>query len=65
MVGDDLLAVIVDSAVGRFVHTGDHVENSSLTGAVRADERHDLALIHFKRQVVDSDNAAKLHGDVL
>lgn len=26
MVGDDLLAVIVDSTVGRFVHTGNHVE---------------------------------------
>ena len=60
----DDLAHEFDLAVRRLIYAGNAVEGRGLAGAVRADKRDDLALVHVKIQVVDGDNAAELHGDV-
>ena len=52
-------------AVGRLVDAGDAVEGRGLAGAVGADEGHYLAAVDLQREVVDGDDAAELHGDVL
>ena len=59
------LAAVFDEAVGRLIHAGDAVERGRLAGAVRADERHDLPLGNVQREVVDGDDAAELHRDIL
>ena len=64
MVADDALTVEGHAAVGGRVHTGDHVEGGGLTGAVGADQGHDLALVDVQIQVIDGHHAAELHGGV-
>ena len=61
---DDWLAVELDLAVRGLVDARDAVERGRFAGAVRADERDDLALVHLEVQVVDGDDAAELHGGV-
>ena len=65
MVADHRLVKEFDEAVRRLVYAGDAVEGRGLSGAVRADERHDLPLGNVQREVVDGDDAAELHRDIL
>ena len=65
MVADHWLVKEFDEAVRRLVYAGDAVEGRGLSGAVRADERHDLPLGNVQREVVDGDDAAELHRDIL
>ncbi|MPN08093.1 hypothetical protein SDC9_155370 [bioreactor metagenome] len=62
MVGDNGLSVELNQAVRRVIDAGHTVESRRLARAVRADERDDFALIDLQRKIVDSDNAAELHG---
>ncbi len=52
------------AAVGR-VDAGDHVEQSGLAGAVRADHREDRALRHLEADLVDREQAAEALADRL
>ena len=49
-----------DRAARRSQHAGDQVEGRALAGAVRADQRHDLAGPDVEGNVVDRDHAAEL-----
>ena len=64
VIADDALLVKGHAAIGGGVHAGDDVEGRGLTGAVGADQRHDLALVHLQVQVVHGHHAAELHGDI-
>ncbi len=64
----ELLAVAAgqrDHAFGRLVEAGDAVEHRRLAGAVRADQRGDLAALGLEGQVADGDQAAELHRQML
>ncbi len=63
----DLLAVNVEGqlADGRLVEAGQAVEHGGLAGAIRADDRCDLALIRGERKVVDRHQTTKAHGEVV
>ena len=50
---------------GRLVEAGDAVEHGGLAGAVRADQRGDLASLGAERQIVDGHNAAETHGQTI
>ena len=52
------------AAVGR-VDAGDHVEQSGLAGAVRADHRDDGALRHLEADLIDREQAAEALADRL
>ena len=52
-------------AAGGFVEAGDAVEHGGLAGAVRSDQRGDLAPLGRERQVVDGDDAAEPHGQAI
>ena len=52
-----------DGARGRFVKSGDAVEDGGLAGAVRPDQRGDLAPLGGKGEPVDRDHAAEAHGE--
>ena len=58
------LAQKIDLAVGGFIHAGDTVEDRGFSGAVGADQRHNLTLVHIQVQVIDGHNAAELHGHI-
>ena len=53
-----------DAALARFVEAGDAIEDGGLAGAVRPDQRGDVALTRVKRQVVHRDQSAEAHGQV-
>ena len=59
------LALERDAAVLRRVEAVDHVEHRGLAGAVRADDRADLALADVERDVGDRLHAAEGERDVL
>ena len=65
MVADDRLAHEADLTVRRLIHAGDGVERGGLARAVGTDERDDLALVDLKAQVVDGDDAAELHRNIV
>ena len=50
---------------GRLVEAGDAVEHRRLAGAVGADERGDVAAPDLEREVVDGDEAAEAHRQML
>ena len=50
---------------GRREKAADQVEEGGLAGAVRADDRAQLAGLDRHRHVVDGDQAAEMLGDVL
>ena len=52
-------------ADGRLVEAGQAVEHRGLAGAVGADDRGDLALAGGQRQIVDRDQAAEAHRQML
>ena len=54
-----------DAAFGRLVEAGDAVEHGGLAGAVRADQRGDVAARGREREVVDGDEAAEAHGQMV
>ena len=54
-----------DAALGRLVEAGDAVEDRGLAGAVRADEGGDVAAADVEGEIVDGDEAAEAHGQVL
>ena len=54
-----------DLAAGLGEHAGDQVEGRALAGAVRADQRDDLAGLDVERDVVDGDHAAELFSRVI
>ena len=53
-----------DEAIGWLIDAGDAVKGGCLACTVGADQCNDLPLIDIQREVVDSDNAAELHGNV-
>src|SRR6185503_7230756 len=55
----DLSVVEHDTPGGRRKNPGDAIEKRGLAGAVRPDEREDLAALHVERDVVDRDEAAE------
>ena len=60
----DVAAVIMRQphrAAGRLVEAGDAVEHGGLAGAVRPDQRGDLAALGGEGQIVDGDDAAEAH----
>ena len=65
VVADYRLAHELYAPVGGLVDAGHAVEGRRLARAVGAYEGDYLALIHLYREVVDGDDAAELHGDVL
>ena len=52
-------------ALGRLVEAGDAVEHGGLAGAVRPDQRGDGAALDVEGQIVDGDEAAEAHGQML
>ncbi len=52
-------------ALGRLVETGDAIEHRRLAGAVRTDQRGDLAAPGLEGQIADGDQAAEFHRQVL
>ena len=50
-----------DATLGRFVEAGDAVEDRRLSGAVRPDERGDVAAPDIEGQVADGDQPAEAH----
>ena len=61
---DHAHAVDVDSAVGRFVNAGDHVERRRLACTVRSDQTDDFIFADLQIQIVHRDDPAELHRDV-
>ena len=59
-----VLAVEVDRAAARRVDAGDDVEQRGLAGAVRADDREDLAGVDGEAHAIDGFHAAKGDADV-
>ena len=54
-----------DPPFARLVEAGDAVEHGGLAGAVRPDQRGDVAAPDGERQAVDGDEAAEPHGEML
>ena len=54
-----------DHATVRRHGAGNHVEQSGLAGAVRADDRENHALRHVEADAVDSDKAAEPLADAI
>ncbi len=54
-----------DHALGRLVEAGDAVEHRRLAGAVRADQRGDLAATRLEGKIADGDKAAELHRQMV
>ena len=57
--------VAAHATLGRFVEAGDAIEDGGLAGAVGADEGGDVAAAGLRRQIVDGDEPAEAHGQVL
>src|SRR5262249_34829342 len=54
-----------DHAYGGMVEPGDAVEDGGLACAVRSDQRGDLATLRDKIEIVDRDQAAEPHGEMI
>ncbi|VTO14726.1 Uncharacterised protein [Klebsiella variicola] len=50
-----------NGAASGLVETGQAVKDGSLPGAVRADQRDNLALSELQRHIVDGQQAAETH----
>ncbi len=61
----DIDVVEIDAAAGRTVHAGDGADERGLTGAVRADDRHDRPLADVERHVVERLRVAVEDVEVL
>src|SRR5215510_9797308 len=54
-----------DASLARLVEAGDAVEHRRLAGAVRPDQRGDIAASGREREIVDGHQAAEAHAEVL
>ena len=54
-----------DHALARLVKAGNAIEYGSLAGAIRADDRGDFAAARCERKVLDRDETAEAHGEML
>src|SRR5690606_23723089 len=54
-----------DAPFGGLVEAGDAVEDGRLAGAVGADQRGDVAAPDIEGKIVDGDEAAEPHGQML
>ena len=64
LLGHDAVAGEREAPFGRLVEAGDAVEDRRLAGAVRADQRGDVAAPDSEGKGVDRDEAAEPHGEV-
>ena len=64
-VSRDLLALEADRALARRGQPGDRAQRGRLAGAVGADQRHDLALLHRQRDALERLDVAVVGVDVL
>ena len=60
----DILVAKADRAVAA-IDAADAVEHAGLAGAVRPDERHELALVDRERDLVEHDEPAEPQGERL
>ena len=60
----DVLILEEDLARGRRIDPRDQVEDRTLAGAVGADDREDLALLHREADGIDRLQAAEVQGQV-
>jgi hypothetical protein len=61
----DILAVEQDAPRGRTQHAGEAVEECALAGAVRTDDRADLASANFEIDVIERGQSAEADGEPL
>ena len=61
----DVLAAEADRALARMVEAVDRAQRRRLAGAVRADQRDDLALVHLERDALQRLDRAVVGVDVL
>ena len=61
----DALALVEDVAGLRVEQAGDGFQGGGLTGTVGTDQGHDLALVHLKRNILDSVDVAVINVDVI
>src|SRR5688572_9674428 len=54
-----------DHAFGGLVEAGDTVEDGGLSGAVRTDDRGDIAALCREGKIADGDEAAEAHGQMI
>src|SRR5690606_39182191 len=54
-----------DAPLGRLVEAGDAVEDGGLACAIRPDQRGDVTAADIEGKVVDGDEAAEPHGEML
>src|SRR5260370_1654578 len=54
-----------NAAFGRLVEAGDAVEHRRLAGAVRSDQRSEVATVCREGEMIDGDEAAESHGEML
>ena len=62
---EDGLALKLNVAMVRRVEPAEAIEQGGLAGAVRADQAQEHALGHVERHVVERDDAAETHADIL
>jgi hypothetical protein len=60
----DVLILEIDLARGRAVDPRDQVEDRTLAGAVGADDREDLALLHREADGIDRLQAAEMQRQI-
>ena len=60
----DVLILEINPARGRAVDPRDQVEDRTLAGAVGADDREDLALLHREADGVDRLQAAEMQREI-
>ena len=61
----DALALVQDIARFGVEQAGDGFQGGGLTGTVGTDQGHDLALVHLKRNILDSVDVAVINVDVV
>ena len=61
----DALALVQDVARFGVEQAGDGFQGGGLTGTVGTDQGHDLALVHLKRNILDSVDVAVINIDVI
>src|SRR5260370_28683307 len=54
-----------NAALARLVKAGDAIEHGGFAGAVRPDQRRDVAVVRREREIVHGGEAAEPHGQVL
>ena len=65
LIGRSVRMVELHHPLGRLVEAGDAVEHGGLAGAVRPDQRGDVLAPDIEGHIVDGDEPAEAHGQVL